>query len=177
MRLMAASVVGALAAVTVAQAQDLPPPIAQAASGQMQCYQPNTANKSCRSLAGYRMTVDGIANTAVAMLSAKPLITMETVTRVEIKDGRVCGKTHPHDIEVAKFLMNGSPVSAQIAETLQKQLMAGLQSEFDHEICTGYIPDGAGFIAKATDNGVPIPTEPRVIWVSPGDGYKVAPQS
>ena len=108
---MAASVAGALAAVTVAQAQELPLPIAQAASGQLQCYQPNTANKSCRSIAGYRMTVDGIANTAVAMLSAKPLITMETITRVEIKDGQICGKTRAHDIETAKLLMNGSPVS------------------------------------------------------------------
>jgi hypothetical protein len=174
---MAASVAGALAVVTATQAQDLPPPLAQAASGQLQCYQPNTVNKSCHSLAGYRMTVDGIVNTAVAMLSAKPLITMETVTRVEIKEGQVCGKTHPHDIETAKLLMNGSPVSTQIAETLRKQLIAGLQSEFDHEICTAYIPDGDGFIAKATDNGVPIPAEPRMIWVSPGDGYKVAPES
>jgi hypothetical protein len=174
---MAASVAGALAAITAAQAQELLPPIAQAASGQMQCYQPNKANKSCRSLAGYRVTVDGISNTAVVMLSAKPLITMETVTPVEIKNGQVCGKTRAHDIETAKLLMNGSPVSPEIAETIRKQLFAGLQSEFDHEICTAYIPDGDGFIAKATDNGVPIPAEPRVIWVSPGAGYKVAPQS
>jgi len=174
---MAASIAAALAAVTVAQAQDLLPPIAQAASGQLQCYQPNIANKSCRSLAGYRMTVDGIANTAVAMLSAKPLITMETVTHVEIKNGQVCGRMRAHDIETAKLLMDGSPVSAQIEESLRKQLFAGLKSEFDHEICTAYTPDGDGFIAKATDNGVPVPGKQRLIWVSPGDGYKVAPQS
>jgi translation initiation factor IF-1 len=177
MRLIAASVATILAALNAAQAQELAPPIAQATSGQLQCYQPNIANKSCRSLAGYRMTVDGIVNTAVAMLSADPLITMETVTHVEIKNGQVCGKMRAHDIQTAKLLMNGSPVSAQIAETLQKQLFAGLKSEFDHEICTAYIPDGDGFIAKATDNGVPVPGKPRVIWVSPGDGYKVAPQS
>jgi hypothetical protein len=175
-RLIALSIASALATVA-AQAQELLPPIAQAASGQLQCYQPNIANRTCRSLAGYRMTVDGITNTAVVMLSAEPLITMETVTPVEIKNGQVCGKTRAHDIAIAKFLMNGSPVNAQIAETLRKQVIAGLQSEFDHEICTAYIPDGDGFIAKATDNGVPIPAEPHLIWVSPGDGYKVAPQS
>jgi hypothetical protein len=176
-RLIAASAATILAAVTIAQAQELQPPIAQAASGQLQCYQPNIASKTCRSIAGYRTTVDGIVNTATVMLSAKPLITMETVTPVEIKNGQVCGKLRAHDFETAKLLMDGSPVNAEIDEALRKQLSAGLQSEFGHEICTAYIADGGGFIAKATDNGVPVPGKQRLIWVSPGDGYKVAPGS
>jgi hypothetical protein len=177
MRLSAVTIAAALAVGAVAQAQELLPPIAQATAGQLQCYQPNVASKTCRSIAGYRMTVDGIVNTATVMLSAKPLITMETVTSVEIKKGQVCGKMHAHDFETAKLLMNGGPVSAEIDEALRKQLSAGLQSEFGHEICTAYSADGDGFIAKATDNGVPVPGKQRLIWVSPGDGYKVAPQS
>ena len=176
MRLAAVAFAAALAAVS-AQAQELLAPIAQAASGQLQCYQPNIAGKSCRSLAGYRMSVDGIVNTATVMLSAKPLITMETVTQVEIKHGQVCGKIRAHDFETAKLFLDGSPVSAEIDGTLKKQVTAGLQSEFGHEICTAYSPDGDGFTAKGTDNGVPVPGKQHVIWVSPSDGYKVAPAS
>ena len=165
----------AVALATTAHAGDLPSPIAQAAKGQLQCYEPNAANKSCRSLAAYRIGADGkIANTAWVLIAPKPaLIVMETVTPVEIKNDRVCGKMGPQDIAAAKFTAGGKPLEGAPADTLRQHMATALKPMFDHEICTAYIAEGDGFIAKATDNGAPISATQRVIWVSSGDGYEV----
>jgi len=166
----------ALSAAAAAQAGQLPPPIAQAANGKIQCYQPNITTKSCQSLAGYRAEANGtIDNTAVVMIAPKPLITMETVTPVEVKNGQVCGKTHAQDIAAAKLTVDGKPVEGPQADAMRQRIGAAFAPMFDHEICTAYVADGDGFIARATDNGAPMSESPKVIWVSPSDGYKVGP--
>jgi len=170
------SLAAALGVTAAAQAGQLPPPIAQAGNGKMQCYQPNTMTKSCQSLAGYRAEPNGtIDNTAVVMIAPKPLITMETVTPVEVKNGQVCGKTHAQDIAAAKLMMDGKLVEGPQADTMRQRIQAAFAPMFDHEICTAYVADGSGFIAKATDNGAPMSASPKVTWVSPDDGYKVGP--
>ena len=161
---------------TTTRAGELPAPIAQATSGQMQCYQPNPATKSCQSLASYRAGANGtIDNTAIVMIAPKPLITIETVTPVEIKNGQVCGKTQAKDIAAAKLTVDGKPVEGPQADAMRQRIGAAFMPMFDHEICTAYVADGSGFIAKATDNGALMSAAPRVIWVSTGDGYKVGP--
>src|SRR5437899_11866948 len=97
-----------LAAIAVsnlpAQAASLPDPIAPAANGQLQCYSPDTARKTCNSLASYKPGANGtIDNIAVVLISKDPVITMEAVSPVEIKAGKVCGKIRKQDIDVAKF--------------------------------------------------------------------------
>jgi len=166
----------ALVTAMAAQAGELPAPIAQAAGGEMQCYQPNPATKSCQSLAGYRAGANGaIENTAVVMIAPKPLIIMETVTPVEIKNGQVCGKSQAQDITTAKLTMDGKPVEGPQADAMRQRIGAAFAPMLGHEICTAYVPDGDGFIGKATDNGAPMSVSLKVIWVSPGDGYKVGP--
>src|SRR3954462_1704587 len=87
-----------------AYAAELPDPIAPAASGQLQCYVPDTTRKICASLAGYRANPNGgIDNIATVLLSKMPVVTMETVSPVEIKMGQVCGKIRRQDLDVAKF--------------------------------------------------------------------------
>lgn len=168
--------IAAAMTATSAQAGELPAPIAQAANGQMQCYQPNPATKSCQSLAGYRAGANGmIDNTAVVMIAPKPLITMETVMPVEIKNGQVCGKMQAKDIAAAKLTVDGKLVEGPQTDALRQRIGAAFTPMLDREICTAYVADGGGFVAKATDNGAPMSVAPRVIWVSPGDGYKVGP--
>jgi hypothetical protein len=154
-----------------------PDPIAPAATGNLQCYVPDRSNKTCNSLAGYKRKPDGtIDNTALVLVSKSPVITMETVSPVEVKSGQVCGTIRSHDIDEAKFASGTLTLDAKQTEQLRQQMKVAFKDMFNHEICTRYIPDGDALLAKATMDGVPMKgEEQRVIWVSPRDGYRVGP--
>ena len=157
------------------QADPMPDPIAPAAAGKLQCYSPDTVHKTCSSLASYRTNTNGtIDNTATVLVSRNPVLTMETISPIEIRAGKVCGRMREHDIDAAKFAIGGQELDAKRADTLRKQLKIAYKDVFDHEICTAYVPDGGTLVAKATMEAARMP-EQRVKWVSPNDGYKVSP--
>lgn len=160
-----------------ALADPLPSPIAQASQGQLQCYAPNPARRTCQAMAGYAAKADGsIDNPSTLMISPAPLILMRAVTPVTIKAGQVCGYVRASDITGAQFTINGQPATPEQAAMLSGRLATAEKAMFDHEICTAYVPDGDGLIAKASIDGVAQPKgDQKVIWVSPADGYKVGP--
>lgn len=155
----------------------LPDPIAPAAAGKLQCYMPDVSHKTCNSLAGYRIGSDGaIQNTAWVLISKSPVITMETVSQVAVKAGKVCGVVREQDVENAKFATAEHALEAKQVGPLREQMKMAFKAIFNHELCTQYVADGDGFIANATMDGQALPGgEQRVIWVAPGDHYKVAP--
>ena len=160
-----------------ALAASLPDPIAPASSGQLQCYTPDTARKTCASLASYTLRADGgIDNGATVMISPSPIVTMQTISRVEIRNGQICGKILSADIQNASFAVNGIDVDATRAMPLRQQVLKTLAAMLNKQVCTAYIRQNDGaLIAKATLDGRALPDDQRVIWVSPNDGYKVAP--
>jgi hypothetical protein len=161
-----------------AQGASLPDPIAPSAKGQLQCYSPDTARKTCSSFASYKSQANGaIDNIAIVLISENPIITMEIVSPVEIKAGKICGKVRKQDVDAAKFTVGGLLANATQAAMLREQIQLSYKSFFGHEICTAYLDQGGILLAKATMDGVPMPeaTDQRVLWISPGDGYRVSP--
>jgi hypothetical protein len=155
---------------------ELPAPIAEAGAGRAQCYAPNTAGKTCNSLARYKLENDGtISKTSLTLLSKSLLITMETVSPVTIKNGQVCGAIRKQDIEKAKFMSDGKPLDPKAAATLRQQINVALKDTFNHDICTEFTVDGGALVAKGTIDGAALPGSLPVIWVSQEDGYKVGP--
>jgi len=171
------SIIVALTLLVVAQ--DATPaaaePLAPAASGMLQCYEPDVVKHSCRSLAGYRKRLDGTYdNAATVMVSAAPLVVMETVTPVEIDAGAVCGAIRKQDIDRAGISLEGRKLDESEAAGIRQLIATGLATIIDHRICTTYVPDGAGYVARATIEGTTTPpVEQKMIWVAPNDGYKV----
>jgi hypothetical protein len=155
----------------------LPDPIAPAATGKLQCHTPDVSHKTCNSLAGYKIGPDGaIQNTALVLISKNPVVTMETVSPVTVKAGKVCGQIREQDIENAKFATADHALDAKQVGPLREQMKLAFKALFNHEICTRYVADGDGFNAIATMDGQAMPgAEQRVIWVAQGDHYKVAP--
>src|SRR6266851_4935526 len=164
-------------AASPTQGAQLPAPIAPAAAGQLQCYSPDTTRKTCTSLASYKSRGNGrIDNTAVVLISRNPVLTMQTVSPVEIKTGKVCGKIRRQNIDAAKFAAVDHELDMKQAEPLRQQLKLAYKEIFDREICTAYVPDGGTLLAKATMDGAPMPApDQRVMWVRPNEGYKVSP--
>jgi len=168
---IAASALPALAA-------SLPDPLAPATSGQLQCYSPDTTRKTCISLASYKPGANGTIDiAAVVLISKDPVVTMETVSPVEVKAGQVCGKVRSQDIDAAKFGVAGQLLDAKQAAPLREQMRRTFVNVFDREICTAYVDQGRTSLARSTMDKVPLPasTDQQVLWVSPTDGYRVAP--
>lgn len=166
----------ALAAAQIAPGSAYPDPLAPAASGQVQCYVP-TDHKTCASIATYTANGDGtFANGATVLLSKKPVVVMQTSTPVTIKAGAVCGAVTRDSIAHAALSVNGQAIPADKSAPILQQIAGSLGSVIDHEICTTYVPNGAGLVAKASMDGKAQPDQDqKVIWVSPADGYSVAP--
>jgi hypothetical protein len=160
-----------------ATAATLPDPIAPASEGQMQCYAPDLARKTCASLSSYALGADGgIINDALVLISKSPKITMETTAPVTIKDGRVCGALQPQDLEAAKFVYDDAPPDESRLADLKLAVKQAYGPIMGREICTAYVQDGGRLTARITQDGLPNPgLDERVKWVSPADGYRVSP--
>ena len=159
-----------------ARAQALPPPISPASEGKLQCYEPNRAAKTCRSIARYERNAAGeIVNPSVVLLTPKPAIAMTATTKVTVKDGQVCGVVAVADIEAAQFTVDGAPATPDQIARLRQAVESAEQGVLGKLVCTAYVPDGDGFIGTANFDGAPQPQQLHVIWVSPADGYSVGP--
>lgn len=177
MRIVIGLIMALSAGAASAQAARLPPPITQASNGSLQCYSPNAQAKTCRALAGYFRRADGtIANPSTVIITNSPLITMSAVSSITIKDAQVCGPLTAADVAAATFQVNGQPASPDQTAKLRAAVTGAMKGIFGKEICTAYVSVGGVITTKGSVDGVPQPAaDQTVIWVSPSDGYQVAP--
>jgi len=166
----------ALLALADAPAQAYPNPLTPAGRGQIQCYAP-TARKTCASMSAFTANGDGtFANANTIMMSKKPVVVIRMTTPVTIKGDAVCGTVRGHDITAGTLDVDGQAVPADQAAVLLAKVAASAGGIVGHEICTTFVGDGSGFTARATMDGTPQPDQnQQVIWVTPDDGYTVAP--
>jgi hypothetical protein len=159
-----------------ARAADLGP-LAPAAEGKVQCYQPNEVAKTCQSIGSYRIGPGGeIENTASMMISTSPQVVMTTRAPAVIKAGKDCGVLKAEHIDASTFVVEGKPADAAQTAALRAQMKGALRSVIGHEVCSAYLPNGAALMATSTIDGMANPSlDQKVIWVSPAEGYKVAP--
>ena len=166
-----------LAAAAVSSASAYVGPLAPAGKGMAQCYVPNAVSKTCGSMATYHQNADGsFTNKATVLISKSPPAILEMNTNVQIRNGAVCGTIREENITSARLTVNGADVPEVQAGPVLAQIASGMAAVVGHEICTSYVQSGGQLVAKATMDGVPKPDQDQVMsWVSPADGYRVAP--
>jgi hypothetical protein len=153
-------------------------PLGPARTGQLQCYDPDPARHTCKSLAGYSFGADGgITNQAQVLITAQGPLVMTTSTPVTMRDGAVCGPVRAEDIDQAQLAYAGQPLDEARAQQWKVQLKANLGEMIGAEICTRYLPDAAGYHTQVTINGQAAPPQAsvRMIWVRPDEGWTVGP--
>jgi hypothetical protein len=153
-------------------------PLAQARSGQMQCYGPDLAHRTCKSLAGYVFAPDGaVTNRAEVLIAPQGPMVMQTSTSVFVRDGAVCGPVRVEDIDRARILFAGRPIEGTQAQRVKAQLKASLGQMAGAEVCTRFVPNADGYATRVTVNGSPAPeaSSSAMIWVRPADGWTVGP--
>jgi hypothetical protein len=166
-----------LAAAAIAQPTAYFGPLAPAGKGMAQCYVPDTARKTCTSMATYHQNADGtFTNKAIVLISKSPPAVIEMNTTVQVKSGAICGQILEENIKAAKLTVNDTEVPAEQAAPVLAQMASGMSQVVGHDICTAYVKSGNDMVAKATLDGVAKPDQDQVVlWVSPADGYSVAP--
>jgi hypothetical protein len=152
-------------------------PIAPAWSGKVQCYQPDAARRTCRSIGAYAKDPTGtIQNTATVLLRPEPLIVMRTTAPVAVKRNAICGTVTERDLAAAEFMIAGQPADEPNADALRNVVRPAYAPLLDREICTTYLPAGDLMNAQVTVGGKRMPAlDQKVRWISPADGYAVAP--
>ncbi len=161
--------------VAVAQPGSFPVPIKPAGAGRLQCHQPDREAKTCQSLASYRALGDGVfENTARVGLPTFPVTVMEIVSRVTVRDEKICGQILEADIDAAHFIVDGAEVDAETAAAYRKRVAVIYAAMIGRELCTSYEVDGEELITHpAIDGAIAPELSRRVIWVAPEEGYRV----
>ena len=150
-------------------------PLAPAAAGLVQCYNPDDAKKTCSALASYSDNGDGTwNNTAQLPISRDQPITLTTVTPVTVKGTAVCGSIRREDILHGTLLFSGKPIPASPAnDGALSSLADALAPMIGKDICTEYVASEGQLLAKVTIDGKPETPDQPVRWIKPSDGYRV----
>ena len=172
-----------LLALTAAAALDPGPadaagPLAPARSGQVQCYRPDRARKTCRSLAAYRAAPGGdYVNAATIPISPDGVVTLTTETPVRVVAGAVCGALRAEDVARGTVIAGGTAVPPEQAAPLLAQIADLMSGLIGRQICTRYEAAPAGdLLARVTIDGAEQPEATQsVAWVGADEGYRIAP--
>jgi hypothetical protein len=158
----------------------LSPPIADpllpAQSGQVQCYAPDPARKTCHALAGYRPTGDGAyVNRAQLPLTPDGAMSLITESTVRVVDGAVCGTVREQDVTSGQVVTAAGTMPSAQAAPLLARIAGAMTAVIGHEVCTHYTPRGDGLVAEISmDGSRHAELDEPVLWVSATDGYRVS---
>lgn len=166
-----------LAALAAPEAAASTDPLAAARDGMMQCTAPDAARRTCKSLSSYAFGPDGVLNRAEAVISPNMPLVMRIATPVTVRGSAVCGPIRAEDIESSQIVFAGRPITGEQAEKAKAQLKGSLGGLIGAEICTTFQAAQQGYTTQVSVNGAPAPdmSGAPVIWVKPGEGWKVAP--
>lgn len=179
MRILVAAIIAAGTMITAApasaQTEDV---LAPARQGQLQCFAPDDARKTCQSLGGYAFRADGvIENAAQILVMPSPAIIMSVTSPVTVRNNAICGPLVEADINRATFTINGHPASEEHTTMMRSQLLSQMAEVLNVESClTMTRGDDQSYLAETSMGGVVRPElGQRVLWVRPNDGWTVAP--
>ncbi|MFA6116506.1 MAG: hypothetical protein WC729_21090 [Sphingomonas sp.] len=155
-------------------------PLEAAWKGQLQCYEPDTVKKTCRSLAEYRRAPDGsITNIAHILLVMSPTTVWNIESPVRIEAGAICGAIRQQDIDASDMttVMDGTDMEdPKFHKRVDEAVEAIAKPILGRDICTRYAAEGKYLIAKISIDGVAQPAmDQKVIWVAPDAGFRVRP--
>lgn len=152
-------------------------PLAPATTGMVQCHWPDTARKTCKSMAYFkRVGAAAYDDRAIVLIVPQGPVTLEGVTSVTVKGGAVCGTIRRRDLLASTLRVGRTTLSAEQAAPTLARVAQTRASMIDKEICSRYLTDGDAITVKASIDGTDQPAlDHPTIWVKESDGYTVAP--
>ena len=152
--------------------------LGQSQSGKMMCVNPDPATKTCSSIISYKPQKDGsLLETGEVLISPGQSLTFEMSSLVKARGGAMCGTVGLADMQKGRLRMNGTLFPPDRNEAALQKFIERLKPMAGREACEALrIQDGQlkkfGQVERVDLN---LPGKP-VSWISPADGYKVAPR-
>jgi hypothetical protein len=165
---------------TAADVENLPEPVIEdrvdilrpARQGQVQCFQPNIDARTCKIMAAYSFEDDGrILSTTQALMDETGPAVLVVTSPVVVRNRSVCGNLE--NLPKASFVVAGQPATPGQESGYRLMLSVAPRKG---EVCARWVGDGNGYVAYGSLDGKPKKDfDQRMIWVEPGEGYRVAP--
>ena len=150
-------------------------PLARAEAGEVQCYRPDVAKRTCQSIASYVRTGDDTYdNRTIVAVSSDA--TLETHTPAVLRGDAVCDYVRGDDMLAGILRLHGEVLSADRAKPVLEKIARSVAPFAGKEICTRYEPSGSEFTAKVSIAGTYRPDQDvKIRWIGTSDGYTVTP--
>jgi hypothetical protein len=152
-------------------------PLAPAKAGKIWCYEPDSENKTCRSFSRFEWDAAGtIWEEDELTLSANPLVTMK-VRAISTHEGvAICQVIAEESFQKAVFMVDGKPATADEAMAYREQYGSRYAPFYGKKFCLEISPYESIFITQVAIDGTPYPSATsRLKWISPDEGYGLAP--
>ena len=147
-------------------------------AGRSLCSNPDPATKTCTTIATYAPSDTGtFSENAEILINESPPIIFATKTLVRLEDGAICGTVEEATISNGKVRYNGVLLPADRNAAVVARLAENFATMFGKKTCDRIsLVDGKLLkFGQVERVDIKLPGKP-VQWISPGDGYKVAPR-
>lgn len=152
--------------------------VAQVRAGKMLCSNPDTATKTCSTIASYTRREDGtFVEKGEVLISPDQPITLGMSMVVRVDGDAICGTMELTDLQKAAVRVDGMPLPPDRNEAALSKLIEKLKPMAGRKVCEGLqVEDGQlmkyGQVERVD---LKLPGKP-VSWISPAEGYRVAPR-
>ncbi|WP_332659838.1 hypothetical protein [Brevundimonas sp.] len=156
------------------QSRPEPDPLAPARGGRQECLEPDMELRTCTSLVRYEFRPDGgvVAHQELALQPGSGFVMRASIDMYE-RDGQVCfDRDYFGDVS---FTRGGRPVDQALSDYLLVEVDNALAGD---KYCSRYSApraDGTILNTASVDGALRPDLDATVLWVAPGDGYRVAP--
>ena len=153
-------------------------PFAPAKAGKLECFAPNSEKKTCLDMTRYTWEANGqILEEDEYAISTNPLITAKNKDYVEIANGEACQVVSAPKILGANYFRDGVRVLESEEAQFRQRDLRQMSSLVGKRLCMSLSPYEGLFIAEYSIDGIPRPSATnRLKWISPDEGYVLAPQ-
>lgn len=152
--------------------------LAQSKSGKMLCSNPDAATKSCSSITSFKVFADGsVIETTEVLLTPEQPITLTMSIGTEVAGGSNCGVISLDDLRRGQVRAEGEALPPDRNALVLERLEMSMGSLAGKKVCDALRVENDSLVKYGQVEGVDIklPGKP-VMWVSPNDGYRVAPR-
>lgn len=152
--------------------------LAQSKSGKVLCSNPDAATKSCSSITTFSTSVEGaVTETTEILLTPDQPLTVTMSTGSQVVGGSYCGVMTMDELRRGQVRLSGQALPADRNALVLQRLEASMGPLAGKKACDVIRVENNGLVKYGQIEGVELklPRKP-VMWVSPDDGYKVAPR-
>jgi hypothetical protein len=152
--------------------------MAQVRAGKMLCSNPDPNTKTCSTIDSFAAKDSNtLLDTGEVLFSPDQPITLETSSVVHIQEGAICGTMELADLQKGKVRVNGALIPNDRNEAVLNKLIERLKPLMGRQVCEALRIEAGQLVkyGQVERFDAKLPGKP-VSWITPADGYKVAPR-